>query len=290
MSIPSQPQKIIDYCLPTLKNLPNAALGKALESAFRVESEAMETIEHCFRQLTGDFHSPEKLKYFFRSWMMTNNSAMCVSGLGNRMTLQHLDGTSIQDKSALFQALTSLHRISDEDLGVGSALLHWDLFYRMATSLCVTDDWQSTRYLTAEADSFKRWKDACSLKAPDLMTGLLTTLIHEIYTHGEVEYIDPLFHQWVAATSSFSEEERKRNLFWIAAHCNGTETAHFGHASDATEHYCRAHGISLESYDMEGIFRDYLQRKARVMDSISQVLGFSPGGRMALQAPAAKAA
>lgn len=286
MSPANSQRQIIDYVTPALGEVKHPSLRAALENAFRGEPEALAAIEKCFTQITSDYHSPEKLKHFFRSWMMTNNSAMCVSGLGNRMTMQTRDGTPIHNKDELFLAVTSLHRISDEDLGAGSALLHWDLFYRMATSICEADDWQSTRYLTKEAESFKRWKDACSLKEPDLMSGLLTTLIHEIYTHGEVEYIEPLFHQWLAFSSDFDEAERKRNLFWITAHCNGTETAHFSHAQEAAEHYCQAHGISLDAYPMEAVFRDYLQRKARVMESISEVLQHSPVGRMVFRAPA----
>lgn len=284
----NQQSSIIDYVSPALSEVEQPLLRKALTGAFHNEAESLKIIEGSFKQITGDYHSQEKLKYFFRSWMMTNNSAMCISGLGNRMTMQTRDGTAIKDRDELFQALASLHRISDEDLGVGNGLLHWDLFYRMATSICEADDWQSTRYLTAEAEAFKRWKDVQSLKDPDLVIGLLTTVIHEIYTHGEVEYIEPMFHRWLAVNSNFDENERKRNLFWIAAHCNGTETAHFGHAQDATMHYCRAHDIELGSYDMESIFRDYLQRKARAMESITDVLNFVPVKRMMYRPSAIK--
>jgi len=286
MSHTSNQNHIIDYVSPALSDVGEPSLRKALTNAFRGESDALKVIESCFDQITGDYHSQEKLKHFFRSWMMTNNSAMCISGLSNRMTMQTRDGTTIKDKDALFQAIASLHRISDEDLGVGNGLLHWDLFYRMATSICEADDWQSSRYLTAEAEAFKRWKDTQSLKEPDLMAGLLTTLIHEIYTHGEVEYIEPMFHRWLSVNSNFDEAERKRNLFWITAHCNGTETAHFGHAQDATTYYCSAHGIDLAAYDMEAVFRDYLQRKARAMESISQVINFTPVKRMTFRSAA----
>jgi hypothetical protein len=262
---------IIDKVLPALGEVGDHALRQALENAFGNETEALSVIEHCFDTVTGADHSPEKLKHFFRSWMMTNNSASCVSGLGNRMTMQALNDASAH-KADVLEALTSLHRISDEDLGVGSGLLHWELYCRMANSICMEDDWQCSRYLTSEAELFKRWKDKCALKESDLMMGLLTTLIHEIYTHGEVEYIEPMFQNWLAQNSDSSESERRRNLFWITAHCNGTETAHFGHAQHATQHYCRAYGIRLADYDMELVFRDYLKRKARVMASITHVL------------------
>lgn len=271
---------IAGHIFPALRDVRDPLLREPLESAFRAEAEALHTVESCFRQVTGDYQSPEKLKYFFKSWSMTNNSAMCVSGLGNRITMQIRGGVPVEDADALLQAVTSLHRISDEDLGVGNGLLHWDLYYRMATSMCESDDWQSKRYLTAEAESFKRWKDECALRHEDLMMGLLTTLVHEVYTHGEVEYVEPMFQAWLAACSDFSDEERRRNLFWITVHCNGTETRHFGHAQDATAHYCRGHGIDLRRYDLESVFRDYLRRKAAVMASVSEVLSYPRNGRM----------
>ena len=35
------------------------------------------------------------------------------------------------------------------------------------------------------------------------MQGLLTTLVHEVYTHGEVEYIHPLYKNGSAATWAY---------------------------------------------------------------------------------------
>ena len=101
------------------------------------------------------------------------------------------------ESSRLVDTLVSLHRIADEDLGVGNGLLHADLFYSMATTLCGDDAWQSKRYLTPEAAAFKQWKDRCALVDDDLVVGLLTTVVHEIYTHGEVEFLWPLFDGWL---------------------------------------------------------------------------------------------
>lgn len=280
MDMKTTETRLADHVFPALEEVQDSRIRQSLQAAFRAEDASLATIEAAFDQLTGDFQSAEKLKYFFRGWSMTNNSAMCVSGLGNRMTMQTRDGSELADPQALLQAVASLHRISDEDLGAGSATLHWDLYYRMATTICEGDDWQSHRYLTPEAEAFKRWKDRAALREKDLMQGLLTTLIHEVYTHGEVEYVEPLFQQWLATTSDFEPTERKRTLVWITCHCNGTETRHFGHAQEATLHYLRAHGLDLADYDLEGVFRDYLQRKAAVMASLSEKLNFSSLGRM----------
>ncbi|GAB6043124.1 hypothetical protein [Endothiovibrio diazotrophicus] len=291
MDMNTTPRRLADYVFPALAEVEDARIRQSLEAAFRAEDEALATIEAAFTRVTGDYQSAEKLKYFFRSWSMTNNSAMCVSGLGNRMTMQLRDGSELADREALLEAVASLHRISDEDLGAGSATLHWDLYYRMATTICEGDDWQSHRYVTPEAESFKRWKDRAALRDKDLMMGLLSTLVHEVYTHGEVEFVEPMFQQWLATTSDFEPTERKRTLVWITCHCNGTETRHFGHAQQATLHYLRAHGLEMSDYDMEGVFRDYLQRKAAVMASLIEKLDFSPVGRMRFQplasAPAA---
>ena len=38
--------------------------------------------------------------------------------------------------------------------------------------------------------------DRHRLRDRDLLKGLLITLVHEVYTHGEVEFILPLFQRW----------------------------------------------------------------------------------------------
>ena len=157
---------------------------------------ALLQIEEAFRRVTARQPHDEGLRWFFRSWSMTNNSAMCVSGLGNRISMELRDQPL--ESGRLVDTLVSLHRIADEDLGVGNGLLHADLFYSMATTLCGDDAWQSKRYLTPEAAAFKQWKDRCALVDDDLVVGLLTTVVHEIYTHGEVEYLWPLFDGWLA--------------------------------------------------------------------------------------------
>ena len=97
----------------------------------------------------------------------------------------------------------------------------------MATRLCGDDEWQSKRFLTPEAQAFKQWKDRCNLIDADLLSGLLATLVHEIYTHAEVEFLRPLFDGWLV-DHDWSDDERRRALLWIQVHCDGTELDHFG--------------------------------------------------------------
>lgn len=223
-------------------------------------------IERSFDAVTASPPGAEALRWFFRSWMMTNNSAMCVSGLGNRISLQLRD----RPDPSLVEALVSLHRIADEDLGVGDGLLHAELFYAMATTLCGGDEWQSRTYLTPEAAEFKAWKDRCSLIDDDLVIGLLSTVVHEVYTHAEVELIHPLFDGWLAG-HGWSATDRERALRWVTVHCGATELDHFGHAVDALVAYSggddRVIGL------VEPIVLAYLDRKAAAMASIEEQLG-----------------
>lgn len=251
-----------------LDGIADVALGDELRGAIASISahEALASIATSFRRVTALAPGDEGLRWYFRSWSMTNHSAMCVSGLGNRITMELRDGTPA-DASAMLESLISLHRICDEDLGVGNGLLHADLFYAMATRLCGDDEWQSKRFLTPEAQAFKQWKDRCNLIDADLLSGLLATLIHEIYTHAEVEFLRPLFDGWLA-DHDWSHDDRRRALLWIQVHCDGTELDHFRHATDALTSYITGSGRRPAPGAVRSVVDSYLEHKAAAMSSI----------------------
>lgn len=257
---------------PVIESVPNVFLRQQLLEYFPRQVDSFTDIKQCFHILTSGQYSKEKLRCFFHSWSMTNNSAMTVSGIANRLTLLLHKNKPVQDPLSLLHALTSLHRIVDEDLGVVGGVLHKDLYYRMATHFCGDDDWLSLRYLTPESVEFKKWKDANSLRDKDIVIGLLTTIVHEIYTHGEVEYILPLFKSWMQENDGLGGRDANVLLAWIIVHTGPTEKNHFFHAIHAVEHYARAMDVHIEQYDMEDIIRTYMQKKAATMNSISQVL------------------
>jgi hypothetical protein len=252
--------------------MPVSPLRRELCDAFDGQSHWFERIEHSFRELTARKQPTDLLCYFFQSWSQTNNSAMTVAGIGNRMTLLVQRKAAMADQGALFDALTSLNRIVDEDLAVTHKILHSQMYYRMATTVVGDDSWLSHRFVVPDAKAFKSWKDHNSLRDPDLYVALLTTLTHEIYTHGEVEFIYPLFVRWLRDEYGFSEAECKRTLGWISVHCGGTERNHFFHAVSAIEHFSRAVGVDTPSGYLETIVGDYLRKKAAVMGTLSAKL------------------
>ena len=255
-----------------LEGVSDDALRSHLASAFTTPASnaTLRQIERAFQHVTALAPHDDGLRWFFRSWSMTNNSAMCVSGLGNRLSMELRDHP--EEAERLIGALVSLHRIADEDLGVGNGLLHADLFYSMATTLCGDDAWQSKQYLTAEAAAFKHWKDRCALVDDDLVAGLLTTVVHEIYTHGEVEFLWPLFEGWLAG-SGWTEWQRERTLQWVTVHCGGTELEHFGHAVDALSFYAGGLQELTERGDVATTVASYLDHKSLAMTSIVEHLG-----------------
>ena len=178
-------------------------------------------------------------------------------------------GNRTVDRDELLRALVSLNRIVDEDLAVTHKVLHSQMFYDMATRIVGDDGWLSHRYTEVSAKEFKLWKDEKSLRDKDLMVALLTTLVHEIYTHGEVEFIHPLFRQWLGECYGFTVSETRRALGWIAVHCGGTEKNHFFHALDATESFAAACSLSVEDYEVHDIVGSYLEKKSAVLDAVS---------------------
>ena len=268
MTAPDLQQRLED----ALEGVTDDALRSQLVTAVQTpqSTDALLQIEEAFRRVTALQPHDDGLRWFFRSWSMTNNSAMCVSGLGNRISMELRDQPL--ESSRLVDTLVSLHRIADEDLGVGNGLLHADLFYSMATTLCGDDAWQSKRYLTPEAAAFKQWKDRCALVDDDLVVGLLTTVVHEIYTHGEVEYLWPLFDGWLER-AGWATAQRQRTLQWVTVHCGGTELDHFGHAVDALSYYAGSLREVTERSDVAGTVAAYLDHKSSAMNSIAGRLG-----------------
>jgi hypothetical protein len=254
--------------MPVLARMPASHLKLELIGGFAAHGQCFESIEWGFRRLTSDRHGRETLCRFFHSWAQTNNSAMTVVGIGNRMTLMVREGRPIADEAALLRALVSLDRIVDEDLAVTNRTLHSQLFYDMATGIVGDDDWLSHRYIHPEALAFKAWKDANSLREEDLVIALLTTLVHEIYTHGEVEFILPLFQRWLREHLEFDDRQSARILAWITVHCGPTEKNHFFHALDAVGHYSDAMDLQIKDYSLGEIVGTYLRRKASLLEAL----------------------
>lgn len=256
--------------MPVLRDLPASHLKRELLQAFERHGCHFETIEAGFARLTARRQSTETLRRFFQSWSQTNNSAMTVAGISNRMTLLIHADRPVADREALFASMVCLNRIVDEDLAVTHKILHAQMYYNMATGIVGDDQWLSYAYLHPSAKAFKSWKDHQSLREPDLAIALLTTLTHEIYTHGEVEFILPLFRRWLTQTLGFAERDATRTLGWISVHCGPTEKNHFFHAINAIRHYSRAMALDLERYSLDGIVGAYLEQKAAVLETVAQ--------------------
>lgn len=257
---------------PVILSMPDITLRQALLDSFIQEQDALHTIENTFKQLTSQGHHCNLLKFFFQNWSKTNNSAMSVSGLANRITLTIKKYRHLLIKMNLFKVCSSLQRITDEDLGAYGAHLHSELFYRMATKICGDDSWLSKQFCSQEALNFKDWVDEQRLREKNLINGLLTTLIHEVYTHGEVEYIYPLYRDWFETHLKMSSKEARSALAWVRVHTGGTESNHFKHALNAVQLFCDTHNLQISVEFAKFIFTEYLRRKAAVMSECAKCL------------------
>lgn len=257
--------------LPVIHGMEESHLKGQLLKYFPQQEEAFSKIENSFIKLTSKRQNKDRLQLFFHSWSQTNNSAMTVAGISNRLTMLVHKNRPIANEMSLLRSITSLNRIVDEDLAVVGKVLHSQLFYTMATNICGNDDWLSRNYLQPSAADFKKWKDKNSLHDKDIMVALLTTLIHEIYTHGEVEFILPKFKKWLINDYEFSEKECQNTLAWISVHCGPTEKNHFFFAVSSIFHYAKAMDIDIEAYDLEEIIVTYLNKKSIVMETLMGV-------------------
>lgn len=266
------PHRIAAHVHAALDAVPASPIIEPLRRAFVKHDGALQDIERAFAEFTAIAPTTERARWFFHSWSLTNHSALCVSGIGNRITLRLRDERNGIDKSRLTSSLLALHRISDEDLGALGGTLHADLFYEMAELFCGGDAWLSRGFAVDSARAFREYKNRAGLRNPDLMFGLLSTVAHEVYTHGEVEYILPLFRDCVKQHYPIDEKQQRRRLAWISIHCGPTEREHFRHAVEATEHYCAATNTDPFAYDLESLFGEYIEHKAAVMRDLSKLM------------------
>jgi len=251
--------------------LEHEPLRTVLLDSLSSERDAVRAIGDSFSGFVKSKHALDVRRQFFASWQRTNNSAMSVEGLANRITAEAEEATSKFDSTrvlSMFRAAGRLNRVADEDLGVGGQVLHFELYYRMATEFTERDDlWQSRKFCLSSASEFKSWLDMSRLREP-VMVGLFSLLIHEGYTHAELEMIAPLFNQWATEVMDLSPRDARRVLAWISVHCGGTEKNHFAHTCAAVSHYCEGSGAKIDLELAGNVFRTYLRRKAAVMKQL----------------------
>ncbi|MGN4048090.1 hypothetical protein [Pseudomonas sp. SM4] len=264
--------QLLNVIEPVLEDMPEGVLKQALVATFRSEEAALLDIEASFQLLTSRRHDAVPLRTFFGSWSKTNNSAASVSGLANRITLLARSEQGGEAAQRLHQVCSSLQRITDEDLGALGNILHSELFYNMATPICGDDQWLLKENCLPSAQAFKDWADSRRLRDRDLLEGLLTTLVHEVYTHGEVEFIHPLFKQWFERDMGVPAAKVRSTVAWVTVHTGGTESNHFAHAVAAVEEFVDVMGIAVVQAAAQEIFSEYLQRKATVMRDCAEHL------------------
>ena len=271
----AHPIDLTEHMAEAFAQLEHVALREVLMESVYAERDSLDAIRSSFVTFTGRAHDLDKRRRFFASWQRTNNSAMSVEGLANRMTAEGEKSFSKLDSDkvlSIFRAAGRLNRVTDEDLGVGGQVHHFELYYRMASGFCDQDDaWQSRAFCTQLAAEFKTWLDAARLRDP-VMTGLYSMLVHEGYTHAELEMIAPLFDSCATEIFGLSAKETKKQLAWITVHNGGTEKRHFAHSCLSLEHYTSATGANIDLVAAGVTFRDYFRRKGAVMRELEQLL------------------
>ena len=68
--------------------LEHVPLREVLMESVYAERSSLDAIRSSFEKFTTRAHDLEKRRRFFASWQRTNNSAMSVEGLANRMTAE----------------------------------------------------------------------------------------------------------------------------------------------------------------------------------------------------------
>jgi hypothetical protein len=255
--------------------LEHESLKNVLLDTLQAEQDSVSAIDASFQSFTAKKHSLRTRRQFFASWQRTNNTAMSVEGLASRITQKAeqalFKGENSPVALELFRSAGRLNRVTDEDLGVKGQILHFELYYRMATKFSDNDDaWQSREFCLPAASEFKSWLDSMRLTEP-IINGLFSMLIHEGYTHAELEMIAPMFENWAIEIMGLDKSDARRCLTWISVHNGGTEKLHFEHACAALNHYCNATTDDINLEIARQVFQNYFRRKGEVMKRLNEV-------------------
>lgn len=252
-------------------SVSDVQLRGALTDAFAEEQKALDANDECFYRYTAGPQDASSRKTFFHSWNKYSYPAAIVAGLSNRLMWCAEQASTLDARLQYFNACASLAHVTNEDLGVGSGKMHTEFYYEFATYLCGDDEWQSDKYWIAESRSFKAWLDHTRLVQPDIGRGILNTLVHELYNHGEFTVCTPLFARWFPDVWGMSEEEATRVLTWCSVHTVGAgeEALHFRHGCNALHQYYAGAGEVLNVDEARDLFREYIRRRSAMMQALT---------------------
>jgi hypothetical protein len=201
--------------------LDHEPLRQVLLDSLNAEKESVQAIARSFGGFLAACQPLDTRRKFFASWQKTNNSAMSVEGLANRMSAEgeaKACASETERGLSLFCAACRMNRVADEDLGVGGQALHFELYYRMAREFAGREDqWQSRQYCLPAAAEFKSWLEASRLRSP-VMVGIYSLLVHEGYTHAELKTIETPFRNWATTHMGLSDHDARRAPAWISVH------------------------------------------------------------------------
>ncbi|MGC5700448.1 hypothetical protein J4P02_09600 [Pseudomonas sp. NFXW11] len=259
-----QQSQLLKHLEPLLNDMPACALKHMLFEAFWSEEAGLVSIEQSFQALTAMRPEPQALCQFFASWSLTHHHLGSLAGLGNRLTLLARSGPD-ESAAALYRACGSLQRITDEELGASGNTPYPELFDNMASTICGSDQWRLKANSQPSAQMFRYWIEARCLRDRDLSQGLLLSLIHRIYSHGEARFIGPLYRQWLTRDLGMPVAVAWATVAWAKVQAEVAPNQHYVHALEALAGYADAMSCSINQHAAREIFVQYLQRKARVM-------------------------
>lgn len=238
MSVKEQSQ-ILEIVEPAIQQLPDSSLRQALLESYIRESASLAKVEDCFQILMARKWSPEVLVRFFHGWGDLRQTAASVSGLVCRLLRLASEEKDTEKQRLYFLAGAATSGINYEDFGLDGGTLHAELFYRFITAVCGDDRWQSRQYRFPESYELREWVYHQRLME-DIQDGLMTTVITELYNHGEFNMIAPILPGWLEETLGISSDRAAHDFQYIFAHAEEVESGHFNHGIVALQYYCKA--------------------------------------------------
>lgn len=265
--ITNTPLTLIEQVSPVINLILDKDLKSVLIDSFTESQESVRNIENFFENIPKKKWSKKFLAKFFNSWKASHLKMLAIYGLSCR--LQRLAMGSLCQEELLIVAAKNAET-SYEDLGLDyNGNTHAELYDEFAGSFLEDSSWQLEKYCLPQAKDFKKWIYN-NMVVEEIQKGLLSNIFSEIYNHAEYSIALTAFSSFIDKYYEFSEEEKKRALYYIDVHVQDeTEIGHFLVVVEALSRYNKAIGVSINYEQAKALFKEYLSRLGQLMESLT---------------------
>lgn len=263
-------KSIYDYSMEVVDELSPGPFKDAADNAFAECQAELDLIGACFLRLREKEWDHETLKKFFRSYRETHLTMTSVAAMICRVIDKSEECDDINLRDTLRASVSGSCKVMSDDLGLSHAS-HSELYFRMATAFCGSEDWELAKYAERPAREFRKWVYYQRTRGPEIADGLMTSLASEVYNHGELTFLNQFITEAISLQTGLDAKQAKPIGAYVGVHAQGIEVEHFMAAYQALSKYSEATNFELGQDFLENGFKTYIRQVSACFDGIGMI-------------------